>query len=205
MRFQTCLTAALLVCFVLVFTGCPPRVPVLRCIFNQGAYGTTAGYSESEYSDFFGDEQQLGDDFTLSEGNSTVTRVTWYGAYRDNVPVTDDFTLTVFRDNGTGMPETGGYWDCRVAETATRTATSGVVGPGTWDITIYEYTAEVVGWDLEHDTTYFLSIVNDTGKWMWCTNGSPIEGNSFSVARDGWGDAWGANGLDLTFRLWSDE
>jgi hypothetical protein len=186
-------------------TGCPPRVPVLRCIFNQGTYGTTAGYSESEYSDFFGGESQLGDNFMLTEGNSTVTHVSWYGAYRDNVPVTDDFLLTVFRDNGTGMPETGGYWEWRAADAVTRTATDGLIAPGAWDVTIYEYSCDVSGWNLEPDTTYFLSIVNDTGKWMWCFNGSPTQGDTFSVARDSWGDDWGANGLDLTFRLWSDE
>lgn len=205
MRTRTCSIILLLLCVVLLTSGCPPRVRPLRLVFNQGTPGTTAGYSESEWSDFFGGEQQLGDDFRLTEGNSTITHVCWWGAYRDNTPVEDNFLLTIFRDNGSGMPDTGGYWEYGAGEVANRTATSSRVDPGGWNLTIYEYSCDVTGWELEPDTTYYLSIVNDTGKWMWCTNGSVTEGNNFSVARESWGDAWGSNGLDLTFQLWSNE
>ena len=204
MRMKGILTVVLLMCVVAAGTGCPPRVAPLRCIFNQGTYGTYAFYSESEWSDFFHAEQQAGDDFTLTEGNSTVTHVSWHGAYRDNAPVTDDFTLTVFRDDGAGMPETGGYWEHRTYEHVDRTATSGRVEPGVADLTIYEYSCDVTGWDFAPGTTYYISIVNDTGKWVWCEEGGS-GGNGFCVFRESWGDDWHGDALDFAFRLWSNE
>lgn len=208
MRIKACLTCGILVCFIVAANGCPPpREPVLRLLFNQGTYGTTAGYSEMDWSDFFSGEQQLGDDFELTGDNTTITHVSWWGVYRDNLPVTDDFMITISQDNGAGMPDVGGFWEHRIGDLAEREATSGRVGPGDpgWSLTIYHYSCEIPDWEMEPGATYFVSIVNDTGKWMWCTNGSAAEGNNFSVARESWGDAWGANGLDLTFQLWGSE
>ncbi|HOD50357.1 MAG TPA: hypothetical protein PLM14_06850 [Candidatus Hydrogenedentes bacterium] len=206
MRNRIGLTGTLLLCVFIAGIGCPLSAPMLRLVFNQGTCGDTAGYSESDYSDFFGGEQQLGDDFELTAPTSTVTLVKWWGAYRDDDPVTDDFTLTVFRDNGTGMPDTGGYWEWRAGDVVNRTATTMRIAPATWDLTVYEYSCEVEGWvGMEPGEKYFLSIVNDTGKWMWCDNGSASEGNNFGVAREGWGDDWGSNAVDMAFQLWSNE
>lgn len=206
MRIRTCLASAVLFGFVAASAGCPARVPVLRSVFNQATQGTAAHLSEAAFSVYFDIENQMGDDFELAPGDATVTRVTWYGAYANDLPVTDDFTLTVYRDNGAGMPDTGGYWDRRAGNEVNRRATSGLVEPGLFDLTIYEYSCEVAGWELDPDTTYYLSIVNETadGTWLWCTNGSAAQGNDFGVHRTTWTEEWNATVLDMAFRLWSD-
>jgi hypothetical protein len=205
MRTRACVITVVLVCVLFVNSGCPLRVRSLRLVFNQGTYGTYGFYSETDFSAFFEAEQQVGDDFRLPEGHATITQVRWWGAYGDNAPVTDDLLLTIFRDNGSGMPDTGGYWEYRAADSAERTATTGVIDPGVRDLTIYEYSCDVEGWELEPDTTYYLSIVNDTGKWIWCTNGSATEGNNFYVIRNTWAEEWRSGTYDLAFQLWSNE
>lgn len=206
MRAKACLSRVLMLCLVFVALGCPPRVPVLRLIFNQGTFGDTAYLSESEHSVFFDTENQMGDDFRLTGRTSAVTHVTWWGAYANNTPVEDNFLLTVYRDNGAGMPESGGYWEQGAGDQVNRTATSGVVEPGVLDLTIYEYSCNVEDWDFETDTIYYLSIVNDTasGTWMWCANGSSSQGNDFGVHRVTWGEDWTANTVDMAFVLRSN-
>ncbi|MFO7976554.1 MAG: hypothetical protein R6V12_18190, partial [Candidatus Hydrogenedentota bacterium] len=205
MRTRVCLTIGLLLGVVVFVVGCPWRVPALRLIFNQGTYGTYGFYSKTDTSVFFGGEQQVGDDFRLTGENSTITQVRWWGAYGDNTPVTDDFLLTIYRDNGTDMPEPHGFWEYRAEDLADRTATTGIIDPGIRDLTIYEYICDVEEWELEPDTTYYLSIVNDTGTWIWCTNGSATEGNTFCVIRDTWGEDWHDEASDMAFQLWSNE
>jgi hypothetical protein len=207
MRTKTYAACAVLVCCGTLLAGCPTWIPVLRLVFDQGTPGEMAYLSEADRSVFFDVEAQMGDDFSLPEGDSNVTHVTWWGVYSNNEAVTDDFTLTIYRDNGMGMPDTGGYWEHRAAETATRTETTGFVEPGLRNLRIYRYRCEVEGWNFDPDTTYYLSVVNETasGTWMWCVNGSDSEGNNILYTRSSWGDAWTSHTGDMAFRLHSDQ
>ncbi|MCP4639908.1 MAG: hypothetical protein GY851_05730 [bacterium] len=189
---------------LLLCAGCPPRVPMLRLIFNQGTYGHSGGYSEDEYSTFFGDTQQLGDDFHLTADNSTITYVRWWGAYRDDTPATDDFSIRIYLDNGSGMPESWSYCDYRAGAVA-REDTGDIFEPGGWNLNIYEYSTAIPPFVLDPVSTYYIVIVNRTGKWLWSTNGSPSQGNNFGVSRDTTTGPWGSHGLDNAFQLWSNE
>jgi hypothetical protein len=185
--------------------GCPPRrVAPLRPIYNQGAYGDSGGLSEVEYSTLVGVEQHLGDDFMLGLQGSTITYIQWWGAYRDNVPADDDFTILIYARASGGYPEAFALAEYNPA-TVNRTATGNLFGPGGWALDIYEYSMDVTPLALERDTIYFIVILNDTGTWYWSSNGSDSEGNRWGVEREGWSDGWLSHGIDMAFRLWSDE
>lgn len=195
------LACGLLAAVVAGAAGCPWREPMLRLLFNQGTPANSGGYSEFEYSDFFGGGQQLGDDFQLPEGRSTVSHITWRGAYRDNVPAEDDFSLLIYSDRGDGMPEVWNAMGLRVTELE-RADTGGHLTAGLDSLDVYQYGADVPSWPLEPDTTYFIVILNNTGRWIWCNNGSPEQGNDFGVSRDSFAGPWGSHGNDMTFQLW---
>ena len=200
------LVGVLGVVLVLVSTvGCPPRyVAPLRIIYNQGAFGGSGGLSEVEHSTLVGYEQHLGDDFMLGLQGSTITYIQWWGAYRDNVPAADDFTILIYARGGDGYPTAVALAEYNPA-TVTRTATGALFGPGGWELDIYEYGVDITSLELARDTTYFIVILNDTGTWYWSSNASVSEGNDFGVEREGWPDTWLAHGVDMGFRLWSDE
>lgn len=192
-----------LACLVVFVPGCP-RVRPLRVIFNQCEYGDSGAYSELEWSDFFGGASQLADDFELDAGRRTITLIQWWGAYRDNVAHTDDFTIRIFECDDVMLPDGNPVVELRVGE-VDRTPTTGLFSPGHWDLTIYRYSTEVPNIRLAADRTYFISIVNDTGLWFWSDIDSLTQGDNYSVARPGdAGAAWDTNALDWAFVLWSD-
>lgn len=175
---------------------------MLRLLVDQGGYGDSGGYSELRESDFFGGIQQLGDDFSLASGRSTVTSVRWWGAYRDNLPAEDDFTVRIYVDNGTGMPETWSSYEFH-AGAVTREATGDSFEPGGWNLDIYEYSVALPeAWELEPGVRYFLVILNDTERWLWSDNGSAAQGNNFGVSRTTLAGEWGSHGIDMAFLLW---
>ena len=102
------------------------------------------------------------------------------------------------------MPETWGSFEWRT-DTATRTLTGDILGPGGWHLDIYEYSTDTPSWTLDPDETYFILIVNNVGDWLWSDNDSPLQGNTFGVFREGFGEAWTTHGVDMAFQLWSDE
>lgn len=130
--------------------------------------------AEDFISDFAGDSQEA-DDFLLGS-QSTITEVHWWGTYQNNNVQPDNFTIRFFEDAG-GVPEINPFVDVAPVN-LTRTATS-LMNQASEDI--FTWSADLpAGVLLDANTTYYLSIVNDTGAngdfWTWAGDGG---GDSF--------------------------
>lgn len=192
---------AILAAVVALALACP-RVRPLRIIFNQGAIGANANYSELEYSDLFGGVLQMADDFELTDDNHIVTQVRWWGVYRNNVPADDEFTIFAYEIYDP-EPQSHPWYEYTSTEAA-RTATASTITWGMDTLTVYEYNLDIPDGEFVPDTPYALSIVNNTGRWAWVVNGSTTQGNDVGWARtEEYGD-WVTNGIDYAFVLWSD-
>ena len=124
------------------------------------------------------------------------------GVYRDNVPADDEFTIFVYEIYD-GVPLSHPWYEYASTE-AERVATGGTLRWGLDDLSIYQYSLEIPDAEFEPDTSYALSIVNDTGRWAWVVNGSSSQGNDQGWSRtERYGD-WSANAIDSAFVLWSN-
>ncbi|MGD9644128.1 MAG: PEP-CTERM sorting domain-containing protein [Pirellulales bacterium] len=135
----------------------------------------------------FEDGRQVADNFLLQPFASTITDVHWWGAYffSDTPTEPDSFTIRVFADAGGGVPNAN-FLAERVVGDVGRTPTGDAIGSD-----LYEYSAVVDPILLEPNTTYWLSIVNDTTAdtddlWYWAVHASIGDG----AVRDGEGTAW---------------
>jgi hypothetical protein len=163
-------------------------------IYDNGDPFVTAHASDFAYPN------QLADDFVLQSGASTITDIHWYGLYdtQSDIFFADIFTIRIFEDDG-GAPDATALYEITGVD-GNRTATGGF-------ITIYdeyEYSVDIAPLALLANTTYWISIVNDTSNvtagynWYWADAGS---GNSFLRATDA--AAWEPYVLtpDLAFYL----
>lgn len=103
------------------------------------------------------------DDFELEAGASTLTDFHWYGAYYDDAPQADNFTLYIF-DGSFNLLETID------GSAATRDATGGTVDVpifgGDYDEYYYELLIDPIA--LNAGTTYYLGIANaNDSAWAW--------------------------------------
>ncbi len=151
---------------------------------------------------------QVADDFALTEAVVDGFFVRWFGVYFD--PVTqlpgnpaspDDFVVRLFNDEG-GMPETDPFFQQGAGDVG-RTLTGQQLRVGPFAFEIYEYVAEVDPSGLEANTTYWLSIVNDTSadvgnNWAWTTS-VPMTGNAQGRAADA--SPWLADNGELAFQF----
>lgn len=160
-----------------------PSGAIADLIFDQ----TVAFAREALESDF--EATQLADDFQLQPGASTISDVHWWGGYNNNTPGTDDFTIRIFADIS-GTPEIDPLNEFAVG-TVNRVDT-GVVGHP--DLNVFFYSVEISPLALAANTTYWLSIVNDTTTtptldfWGWSTSLSSH--GATNVVRTGDGTAW---------------
>lgn len=134
----------------------------------------------------FEDGRQSADDFHLQPGASTITDVHWFGAYfNGNTPTEpDNFTIRVFADAG-GVPAVNPLAERAVGDVG-RTDTGQTVGSN-----VYAYDTTINAIVLDPNTTYWLSIVNDTTAdrddlWYWPVKSSIGNG----AVRDSDGVAW---------------
>lgn len=195
---RTCIVAIAGALLLVAGAGCP-REPMLRLLHNQGAYGVSGSYSELNAGVLYG-FSQLGDDFELEEGRSTITYIRWWGAYRDNTAGVDDFSIFVFADNGAGAPDMDDYFELEPT-TVSREMTDDLFSPDNWRLNIYEYSVTLPdAWEVEPGERYFLVIMNDTGQWLWSNN--PTQGNHFGVSRAAASEGYLSNGVDLAFQIW---
>lgn len=134
--------------------------------------------------------QFLADDFVLLPGATTIADIHWTGAYLfENGPEVDDiFTATIYAD-AAGLP---GTIEATFVLGHVGRALAGTQVAG---FDIYDYWVDVVETTLLADTTYWLSIANDTSNdlddnWGWSTTAG---GSAFSVDQSNW------NNFDFTF------
>jgi hypothetical protein len=125
----------------------------------------------------------LADDFTLQSGASTITDIHWWGAYTGGT-TTDDFNISIFEFTG-GSPAATALVEYSVG--AVSRVNTGDVIAGSFNL--YEYSVDISPLALNANTTYYLSIVNDTlsspSNWYWAW--SVVGGtNMFSDDGQGW-------------------
>lgn len=113
--------------------------------------------------------QQEADNFVLAQAASVQT-VLWWGAYANNDMPTDKFTLRFFAD-AAGDPAMTPLVNVSLSG-VTRTATTLVDNLGD---PIYAYQATLpTSVLIDGATTYYLSLVNNTGDWDWVGTGPGI-------------------------------
>ena len=163
-------------------------------IFDNGA----PDLGESWWSEV-GDNYQEADDFVLQAGATFLTDVHWWGVYAsDQSPQTDSFTIRLFADDG-GAPDTTPFYE--VSGIDGGRVSTGTYEDGTFEI--YSYWADIAPINLASNTTYWISILNDTANdtndnWYWTTSDS-TSGNG--AQRFGDGGAWSDVGDEFAFYL----
>jgi hypothetical protein len=114
----------------------------------------------------FARAQQEADIFSLAQ-SASVQSIQWWGAYANGDTPTDHFTLRFFADT-TGNPAMTPFVNVSLSG-VTRTATNLVDNLGD---PIYSYQATLPSSVLvDGATTYYLSLVNNTGDWDWVGSG----------------------------------
>jgi len=154
-------------------------------------------------SDFDTDRQrQRADDFQLFSYGNTITEIQWWGVYGDGpVPAADNFTIRIFADNG-GLPESDPIIELAAGDVG-RTD-SGLDQDFQGGLDVYAYSYAVSPITLDANTTYWLSIVNDTSgeavNWFW--ENSSGSGNTATRASDDGG--WWTVSREMAFSLSND-
>ncbi|MDZ4860416.1 MAG: PEP-CTERM sorting domain-containing protein [Candidatus Hydrogenedentes bacterium] len=134
------------------------------------------------------------DNFILAEGFTTITDIHWSGFYLEGAP-SDSFTVYIYGDDG-GSP--GAAPLHTLTDTVERTD-SGLNNTIVFDE--YNYVMNIDPLDLSANTTYWLSIVNDTGEELWFWSFSDLEdGDAHQKAVSAWVDL----DVELAFQLTDD-
>ncbi len=108
-------------------------------------------------------EITLLDDLELETGASSITDFHWYGAYYEDVPAEDDFTLYIFDENFNLVTEIDGSATTRDA--TGDTVDFPIVG-GDFDEYYYELFVDPI--NLTAGSTYYLGIANtNDALWAW--------------------------------------
>lgn len=148
-------------------------------------------------SDFDG-SQQMADNFVLLPGATLLTDVHWWGVYAfADTPTTDNFTIRIFEDGG-GIPTANPFYE--VSGVGGNRADTGVDESNGFDI--YEYNADIAPIALAANTTYWISIVNESFNdlddgWYWTTSAQ----SGLLAYRDVDGNAWNDYSSELAFYL----
>jgi hypothetical protein len=144
--------------------------------------------------------QQFADDFKLLSGASTITDIHWWGGYSlFNTPTEpDNFTIRIFGDVG-GTPAMNPVFESFVGDVH-RFDT----GLDPMDVNLFAYSVDISPLLLLANTTYWLSILNDTAKgdgnfWLWSWD---FVGDT--VFRNGDGFPWRVEGRSMGFLLTDD-
>ena len=162
-------------------------------IYNNGGPDQVISYTAD-----FDFPQQVADTFMLQPGATLLTDVHWYGVYfPTDTPQTDSFTIRLFEDGG-GAPNVNAFYEISgIGGNRVDTGLNDINGPD-----IYEYSADIGPVALAANTTYWLSIVNETSNdvdddWYWTTSAQ----NGSFVYRFNDGESWTGYTGDLAFYL----
>jgi hypothetical protein len=115
---------------------------------------------------------QLADDFVLAPGGTVLTEIHWWGAYRmQDTPLSDSFTIRIFEDDS-GAPAVNALHE--FTGLSGNRVDSGF-DLGISDVDVYAYSAAITATPLSANTTYWISIVNDTQNdtdddWAWAVS-----------------------------------
>jgi len=180
----------LLVGALTVLPACPPGVPALRLIYDQGSYG----------DDWIGSDFDGGlisaDDFVLAAGFDTVRLIQWWGTQPADETDPGRFTIRIHGDDG-GEPYYCPLHSFPVVAPS-REATGDVASTGD---PVYEYSIEVLPIPLVAGRVYYVSIINDIGTWRWMRTAEDTGFEAFYYSDDG-GVDWDNAPGNLAFRFW---
>lgn len=149
------------------------------------------------------------DDFVLAPGSNTITGIRWTGIYAptSSPPAADDFRIEIFADNagapiGSALPIGIDIVHMRRADSGVDIAGYDVLFGKMGSFDIYNFQADIGPTTLAANTTFWLSISNNTSAdtddyWNWGTGSNP--GNSFAGADEG--AVWLPFGLNHDFTL----
>lgn len=109
--------------------------------------------------------------FSLLPGETTITEIRWWGSYFDNfanlpLPAVDDFTIQIVGDDN-GLPDLTGplFLDFDAGNNVDRTEK---VGDTFLGYPSFRYQATIAPLTLSANTTYWLTVFNDTNPaWTW--------------------------------------
>jgi hypothetical protein len=143
--------------------------------------------------------QFIADDFSLSPGSNSITGIRWTGTYTsDPLTVPDNFRIQLFA-NVAGAPDLTPIISLSISDPG-RTDTG-------LDIFVYDlfaYSVTVPPIILAPDTTFWLSIVNDTSavisNWSW--GGQLLDvGAGGGAVRTSEAEPWSLTSIEQDFTL----
>ncbi len=179
----------------LLFSILPATADV---IYDNGVPDLTQAWASDFDGNFSSSYFEQADDFQLQPGQTTITDVHWWGVYSPgNTPGADDFTIRIFEDNG-GVPNLAPTHE--LTNLAVSRADTGADLPNPLDV--YAYSVDVTPITLSANTTYWISILNDTTSdidddWYWAQ--SNVNGNRETRNSDG--QVWSLGNGELAFYL----
>jgi hypothetical protein len=179
-----------------------PCIAATINIFENGSYENVGGLigsvSDSSTSAFT--RNIRGDNFTLGVGNTTITDLHWWGFYsNDDYVAPDNFTIRIFEYTA-GTPNTISSYD--PSGTIGRIDTGVTSAPGS-PLNYWEYWMDFdAPLDLNPDTDYLLSIVNNTTGdpdiWSWAAT----SGDASAYSRKFESDAWLGEVYDIDYAFY---
>jgi hypothetical protein len=149
--------------------------------------------------------QEAADDFQLQPGAQTITDVHWWGGYGNSGTPTepDAFTIRIFSDIS-GGPDTSPLMQIAVGNVGrVDTGIDSIIG-----FDVYAYSVQIAPLTLTANTTYWLSILNDTtadvdDHWGW--NGLINSSGELAYLRGGNPiSAWQSVDDRMAFQLTND-
>lgn len=132
-------------------------------IFDNGVPSLNGAYL-SDISYFY----EHADHFSLQPNMNIITDVHWWGLYWEaNTPSTDSFTIRIYENAAFDIPQTTPLYEFSGIG-GNRTATGDSIG----EFDVYAYSADITPTALTPNTTYWISILNDTSEdrdddWLW--------------------------------------
>ena len=159
-------------------------------IYENGATVNNAVFSDPNTPQF------IADDFRLSHGLNSITEIRWTGVYAPNASTVEKNFSTV-EDN---------FWFQLFADVSGAPALTPMVSlfvgdPGRTDINIdifsndlFEYSVTIAPIIVTPDTTFWLSIINDTSNnavsnWAWASQSFDFGGGNLAQ-RTSEGSSW---------------
>lgn len=177
-----------------------PSVSQAAVIFDQPVDLTVIGFlSDFNAVPSTDAPAQDADDFQLQAGANTITDVHWWGVYSFNNSATtnDNFTIRIFADIS-GAPAINPLNEYVVGNVGR--VDTGVIQQTLYNV--YSYSVTIPALTLAANTTYWLSIVNNTAadtndNWYW----SGVRGGGPAYFRSTDGTAWTSPTRNTDFRL----
>ena len=141
-------------------------------IYDNGAAPNIAVFSDPNTPQF------IADNFSLSPGSNQITEIRWTGVYASADPTgPDNFIIQLFADEA-GAPSLSPFISLFVGAPG-RADTGRVL----FSDSVFSYSASIAPIVLPPNTTYWLSIVNDTSgqlntDWAWAGQSFDFGGGS---------------------------